>query len=150
MNSVNLIARLGADPQLRWTPNGKAVCTFSVADSEKYKDASGETHERTTWVDLEAWGRTAEVINEHFRKGQRIAIVGSLRQDVWTDKEGQKRSRLKVVVNSFDFIEPRNDRDAAPSQPRQQDERQPARAAGTRQGASSGQHEPVDEDRIPF
>jgi len=151
MNNVTLIARLGRDPELRYLPSNKAVCAFSVADTNKWKDASGELHEETSWFDCEAWGRTGEVIAEHFRKGQRIGLTGSLRQESWNDKDGNKRSRVKVVVSSFDFIESKSDRDAAPGSPRRDDDRQPARSAGTRQGADTGrQHEPVEEDDIPF
>jgi len=150
MNNVTLIGRIGNAPELRYTPNNTAVCTFSIALSERWKDNSGDMQERTSWVDCEAWSKTADAINQYFAKGQRIGITGSLRQDTWTDKDGNKRSRLKVVVNSFDFIESKNDRDAAPGSPRQQDDRQPARSAGTRQGADTGRRQEPDDDDCPF
>lgn len=153
MNNVTLIGRIGNAPELRYTPNNTAVCTFSVALSERWKDSSGETQERTSWVDCEAWARTGEVINQHFTKGQRIGIVGALRQDKWQDKDGSNRSRLKVIVSSFDFIESKNDRDAAPGSPRRENDRQPARGAGTRHASDAWRAEttePVDESEIPF
>jgi single-strand DNA-binding protein len=120
MNSVNLIGRLGDAPQLRFLPSSKAVCSFSIALSEKWKDQSGQTQERTSWVDVECFGAVAENVNKYVGKGDRVAVSGSIRQDTW-EKDGQRRSKLKVIADRVGFIETRSDRDAAPGSPRQQD-----------------------------
>jgi single-strand DNA-binding protein len=150
LNRCFLMGNLTRDCELRYLPSNAAVVSFGMAINRRWKNQAGESQDETTFVDLEAFGKQAEVLNQYVRKGDPLFIEGRLKLDQWSDRDGNNRSKLKVVVESFEFLKGKSDRDAAPSQPRQQDDRQPARAAGTRQGAASGQHEPVDEDDIPF
>lgn len=96
MNSVNIIGRLGRDPELKYLTDGKAVCSFSLAlDEGKDRPPS--------WVDVSAFEKTAENVAEYLRKGDECAVSGRLRQETW-EKDGQKRSALKVVASRVDFL----------------------------------------------
>lgn len=136
-NSCTIVGRLGKDPELRYTPSNTAVTLFSLAVAERWTDKqSGEKQERTNWIPCEAFARTAEVINQYCRKGSSLLIAGKLRLDTWQDKDGGNRSKLKVVVENFQFIDSKGD--DAPRSPQQ---------AST---ASAGNHGPVGEDDVPF
>lgn len=100
INNCTFTGRLTRDPQVRYTTANKAVVDFSVAVGKKYKDK-----EETTYVDCVAWERLAEVIGEYAKKGTQVAMVGSLQQDNWVDKEsGQKRSKLRLVVDRLQLL----------------------------------------------
>lgn len=105
-NKVIIAGHLTRDPEVKYLSSGSAICNFSVAVSEKWKDkASGEMKESTAFIDCDAWGKTAEIIGEHFAKGKPILVEGRLKQENWDDKEtGKKRSKLKVTVDSFQFL----------------------------------------------
>jgi len=92
------------DIELKTIQSGKSVAKFGIAINNKWVDAQGEKHEETTFVDLEAWNKTAEVIAKHFSKGKPIFVEARAKLDQWDDKEtGQKRSKMKFVVESFQF-----------------------------------------------
>lgn len=102
---VSSIANLTRDPELRVTPKGTAICQFGIAINTKFKDAAGADKEEVTFVDVEAWGKQGEVVAKYFTKGKPIYLEGRLKQDTWDDKTtGQKRSKLKVVLEKFEFI----------------------------------------------
>jgi single-strand DNA-binding protein len=104
-NKVLLMGNLTRDPQLKYLPSQTAVVDFGLACNRKYKTQSGEQKEEVTFVDCSAFGRTAEVINEYFKKGKPIFIEGRLRYEQWEDKQGGgKRSRLSVHIDNFQFI----------------------------------------------
>lgn len=104
-NKVYLIGNLTRDPELRVTPKGTAICQFGLAVNRQYKDESGATRDETTFVDIEAWGRQGETISKFCTKGRPLFVEGRLRFDQWEDKNsGQKRSRLKVVLEGFQFL----------------------------------------------
>ncbi len=105
LNRVMLMGNLTRDPELRFTPNNTAVCQVGMAINHRWKDQNGEQKEEVTFIDCEAWGRTAEVINQYLRKGRPIFIEGRLKLDQWQDKEGNNRSKLKVVVENFQFVD---------------------------------------------
>lgn len=105
LNRVLLIGNLTRDPELRVTPKGTAICQFGLAVNRSYKDESGQTREETTFVDIEAWGRQGETISKYCTKGRPLFVEGRLRLDQWEDKaSGQKRSRMKVVLENFQFL----------------------------------------------
>jgi len=104
LNRVLLIGRLTRDPELRYTPSGSAVTEFGLAVNRNFKDSSGERREQTCFVDIQAWGRQAEVINEYLRKGRQVFVEGRLDFSSWETPEGQKRSKLRVVVENFQFL----------------------------------------------
>src|ERR1043166_1568319 len=105
-NKVILAGNLTRDPELRYTPKGTAIARIGMAINRTWKTETGETKEEVTFVDVAAFGRTAEVIAQYMKKGRPIFIEGRLKFDQWDDKQtGQKRSKLRVVCESFQFID---------------------------------------------
>ena len=104
-NKVLLMGNLTRDPQLKYLPNQTAVAEFGLACSRKFKGANGEDREEVLFVDVSAFGKTGEVINQYFTKGKPIFVEGRLKYDQWEDKNGGgKRSKLSVVLDNFQFI----------------------------------------------
>ncbi len=105
-NKVILAGNLTRDPEVRYTPKGMAIAKFGLAVNRTWKNESGETKEEVTFVDIDAFGRQAEVISQYLKKGRPILVEGRLRLDQWDDKQtGQKRSRLGVVLEAFQFLD---------------------------------------------
>jgi single-strand DNA-binding protein len=105
LNRVMLIGRLTADPESRVVKTGNTVTSFTIAVNRKWKSpGSTELHEEATFVDVDSWGKSAEAIKKYFSKGRTIFIEGRLRLDRWETKSGEKRSRMKVVVDRFSFV----------------------------------------------
>jgi len=103
LNIVHLIGRLGKDPVKRESKNGKAVCTFGLATSEKYKTADDELKENTVWHNIVAFGRTAEVMAEHLKKGQEVYIQGKVNNRSY-EVDGETKYISEVVVSMFQFV----------------------------------------------
>lgn len=105
-NKVIIAGNLTRDPELRYTPKGTAIARLSMALNRKWKNDSGEMQEEVTFVDVDAFGRQAEVIAQYMKKGRPLLIEGRLRLDQWEDKQtGARRSQLRVVLDSFSFID---------------------------------------------
>src|SRR5215212_2598555 len=105
-NKVILAGNLTRDPELRYTPKGTAVAKIGLAMNRQWKDESGQQKEEVTFVDVDAFGRQAEVISQYLKKGRPILVEGRLKLDQWDDKQtNQKRSRLGVVLESFQFLD---------------------------------------------
>ena len=105
LNRVMLMGNLTRDPEIKYTPKGTAIANFGIAINRVFTPEGGEKREEVTFIDLEAWGRTAEVIGEYFKKGKPIYVEGRLKLDQWDDKTtGKKMSKLRVVVESFEFL----------------------------------------------
>ena len=99
-----ITGNLTRDPELRTTPNGASVCSFSVAVNRTYKDSNGEQREDVSFIDCSAWGKLGEMINQYAKKGSGVLVSGRLDQRSWEDKNtGQKRSRVEIVVEDFNF-----------------------------------------------
>ena len=114
-NLVILMGNLTRDPELRYTPNNTAVCNIGLAVNRTwFNKQTNEKEKEATFVDCEAWGRTAEVINEHVKKGDPLYIEGRLKLDQWKDKDGGNRSKLKVVVESFEFLSSKGQKQEEP------------------------------------
>ena len=105
-NKVILSGNLTRDVELRQTSTQTSVCSLGLATHRVYLDAAGEKQQETTFVEAEAFGRTAENISKFFYKGRPIFVEGRLRFDQWTNAEGSKRTKLKVVVEKFEFVGP--------------------------------------------
>ena len=108
-NKIIIVGNLGRDPELRYTPQGNAVCSFSMATNEKRKDKSGESQDVTTWFKVTLWGKQAEVASQYLTKGKPVYIEGRLRMEEWTDREGNKRQSLEVNATDMQFIGSRGD-----------------------------------------
>ena len=119
-NKVILAGNLTRDPELRYTPKGTAIAKFGLAINRTWKNEAGETKEEVTFVDVDSFGRQAEVIAQYFKKGSPILVEGRLRLDQWDDKQtGQKRSKLGVVGEIIQFLgSPRAGEGGAPAAPR--------------------------------
>lgn len=141
-NKVLLMGRLTRDIELRYTPSNQAVANIGLAVNRRWRNKDGQDQEETTFVDCEAWGRTAEVMSQYLAKGRPVFIEGRLRLDTWQDKEGGNRSKLKVVIDNFQFVDSRagaggGGGGGAPN-------------AAPAQVGTGGGHQPVTEDDIPF
>jgi single-strand DNA-binding protein len=99
VNKVILVGNLGRDPEVRYTPSGQAVANFSIAVSENWTDKQGQKQERTEWVRIVVWGKTAENCGEYLSKGRQVYIEGKLQTREYTDKEGVKKYSTEVVAN---------------------------------------------------
>jgi single-strand DNA-binding protein len=149
VNRVFLMGNLTRDIELKHTPSDQSVATIGLAVNRTYKTREGESREETTFVDCEAWGRTAEVMSQYLCKGRPVFIEGRLKLDQWDDREsGKKRSKLKVVIDNFQFVDSQGG-DGGGSGGGSGGGRAPA-TAGARQGEGGTDHPPVDESDIPF
>jgi single-strand DNA-binding protein len=153
LNQVQLGGNITRDPELKYTPKGTAVAEFGLAVNRKYKSDSGEAREEVTFLDVTAWGGTAEAIVKYHKKGDPIYIAGRLQLDTWEDKEtNKKRSKIKVIAETFQFIKPFDGASKRGSQgPDDQNERPQQRGAPPRQ--KQPEHDPdldvPEEDFIP-
>lgn len=157
-NKVLLMGNLTRDIELKYTPSNMAVANLGLAVNHKYKTKEGEDREEVTFVDCEAWGRTAEVMKQYLAKGRPVFIEGRLKLDTWQDKEsGQNRTKMKVVIDNFQFIDSKGggsgggsggsssgDYSDAPARSA------PPRSAPSRSQPSQAQHVPIEEEDIPF
>lgn len=146
LNKVFLMGNLTRDPELRYTPNGTAVVDFGLAVNRNWKGQDGEKKEETCFLDITAWARQAEVISQYCRKGRPIFVEGRLQLDTWETQEGQKRSKLRVVVENFQFLgSPGGDGGQRNSSPRPaSNNNQPPPPESDESGFSLG------DDDIPF
>ena len=149
-NRVILAGNLTRDPELRYTPKGLAIAKLGLAINRTWKNEAGETKEEVTFVDVDSFGRQAEVIAQYFKKGRPILIEGRLRLDQWDDKQsGQKRSKLGVVLEGFSFVDSnRGDGGGVPDAPRARPAAAPAAAAAPE--AAEPESPPPEEDDVPF
>ncbi len=104
-NKVFLMGNLTRDVELRHTSGNQAVANISIATNRRYKTQSGEQREEVTFVDCEAWGRTAEVMSQYLAKGRPVFVEGRLKLDQWEGKDGTKQSKLRVVIENFQFVD---------------------------------------------
>lgn len=144
LNNVQLMGRITRDVEIRVTPKGTSIGQFGMAINREWRDESGSKKEEVTFLDLEVWGKQAETLGKYCGKGSPLFVLGRLKVDSWDDKTtGQKRSKVKVVVESFQFLGKRDDsvqRDG-PSDVDQ--------TRGQRQHTNPERRENIDED-CPF
>src|SRR5689334_2097639 len=148
-NKVILAGNLTRDPELRYTPKGTAIAKLGMAINRTWKTETGETKEEVTFVDVDAFGRQAEVIAQYLKRGRPVLVEGRLKLDQWDDKQtGQKRSRLGVVLEGFQFLDSGNRGEAGSEAPRSR----PSAAAPQAPPAESPDAAPPapEEDDVPF
>ena len=156
LNKVMLIGNVTRDPEIKYTPQGRAVTDLGIAVNRVYTPEGGEKREETTFVDVTLWGRQAEIAGEYCKKGRSIYVEGRLQLDSWEDKtSGQKRSKLRVVGEAFQLLGPRPGGGSGGSSGGDEEysERPPQRretAGGFSSGRSQAPQPPVEEDDIPF
>ena len=112
-NKVILLGNLRRDPETRVTSNGVTICKLGLATSRVYVTKDGERREDTTFVDIDAFGKQAEVITKYMRKGRPLMVEGRLKLDQWESPEGQKRSKLGVILENFQFVGGRDEEDSS-------------------------------------
>lgn len=135
LNKVMVIGHLGRDPEMRYTPSGRPVTTFTIAASRSWNTADGERRSETEWFNIVSWGNLAEICKQYLHKGQQVYIEGRLQTRRWEDKEGQKRTNVEVVANEMLMLGDRRNQ-SKQTQESEQDE---------------DQSEPVaDEEEFPF
>ena len=101
LNKVQIIGHLGKEPEMRYTPSGKPVTTFTVAVSRSWNTVDGERHNETEWFNVVAWGNLAEICKQYLNKGQQVYVEGRLQTRRWEDKEGGKHNSVEVVANEM-------------------------------------------------
>ena len=149
VNQVILMGNLTRDPELRQTPNGQNVCSFSIALNRSYRDSNGEWQEATDYVDIVAWGPLGERVAQYLSKGRRVLVQGRLQSRSW-EQEGQKRSKVEVLANDVTFLDGRGE---APSE----DTTTTSKTEATKKADSNEDvviedvsDEPINLDDIPF
>jgi single-strand DNA-binding protein len=104
VNRAILVGRLGRDPETRYTSGGQAVCNFTLATDETYKDRNGERQKRTEWHRIVVWGKQAEIAQQYLHKGSLIFVEGRIQTRQWDDREGQKRTTVEIVASNFRML----------------------------------------------
>jgi single-strand DNA-binding protein len=161
LNQVLLMGNLTRDPELRQTPNGQSVCSFSLALNRSYKDSSGEWTEATDYIDIVAWAQLAERITQYLSKGRRCLVQGRLQSRSW-EQDGQKRSKVEVLANDVTFLDSRGSGEGGNAGGGEFDQT-PREASPAKAGAGAAKKstkkdvviedigdEPINLDDIPF
>jgi single-strand DNA-binding protein len=136
LNKVMIIGHLGRDPEMRYTPSGRPVTTFTIAVSRSWNTADGERRTETEWFNIVAWGNLAEICKQYLYKGQQVYIDGRLQTRRWEDKEGQKHTSVEVVANEMMMLGDRRDNSSQTQE--------------SSEGTSEVPEPLADEDEFPF
>jgi single-strand DNA-binding protein len=159
VNRVTLVGNLGKDPEVRYTPNGKAVASLTLATSESWKDQSGQMQEKTEWHRVSIFGKLAEIAGEYLRKGSQVYIEGKLQTRKWTNKEGQDQYTTEIHLDPFNgvmqMLGGKSDNSGQQSQQKQPQQRQAApqqqqRPQQNQQSAPMADPDFDFDDDIPF
>jgi single-strand DNA-binding protein len=143
VNKVILLGHLGKDPEVRYGQSGMALCNFTLATSESWRDKDGGKQDRTEWHRIVAFGKLAEVCGEHLQKGRQVYVEGKIQTRDWQDKDGQKRFTTEVVINVMQFVGAKGDAAA----PHRAVNAEPSRGGYQEPGHDSGYGDTAD---IPF
>ncbi|GAB4189174.1 MAG: hypothetical protein OHK0022_01340 [Roseiflexaceae bacterium] len=150
LNKVQMTGRLGADPEMRQTPQGHTVTTFRVASNRSWRSSDGETHEETEWFRVVAWNRLAEICQQYLAKGSRVYVEGRLQTREWQDQDGQSRAVSEVIASDMIILD-RRDQPQAP--PPREDAAPAARVPAARAARVAPLPRggtPVAEEDLPF
>jgi single-strand DNA-binding protein len=137
LNKVMVIGHLGKDPEMRYTPSGRPVTTFSIAVSRSWNTADGERRSETEWFNIVSWGNLAEICKQYLHKGQQVYIEGRLQTRYWEDKEGQKHTSVEVVANEMLMLGDRRDSSSSSQESEEENDGDQSKPA-------------ADEDEFPF
>jgi single-strand DNA-binding protein len=152
-NKVILVGNLTRDPELRYTPKGMAIAKIGLAVNRVWRNEAGESKEEATFVDVDAFGRQAETLAQYVKKGSPLLVEGRLRLDQWDDKQtGQKRSKLGVVLEGFQFLGGGN-RGEGGNEPRRTSATASSQAAAPAEAEAAGEAPetaPPEPDDVPF
>lgn len=141
VNKAILVGRLGRDPETRYTSGGQAVCNFTVATDETYKDRAGERQKRTEWHRIVVWGKLAEICQQYLKKGSLVFLEGRIQTRQWDDRDGNKRTTTEIVASGMRMLGPK----AVPGEA-------PVAAAeeAAPESAEGGPAPEVSDEDIPF
>ena len=159
VNKVMLVGNLGRDPEVRFMPNGEAVCNFSIATTDSWKDKSGQKQERTEWHNIVMYRKLAEIAGEYLKKGRPVYVEGRLQTRKWQTKEGQDRYTTEIIADQMQMLGGRDgggsntyeamDEDQSMPSPSQQSAARPTQTAPASAPASGGDFDAFEDD-IPF
>ena len=151
VNRIIIIGNLGSEPEMRFTPNGKPVTSFSAATNRRYTTSDGERREETEWFTVVTWGKLAEQCNQFLTKGRLVYVEGRLRTHTWEGQDGQKRTSVEIRADRVVSLERRDPSEGgfAGDAPGGQ-EPPAARPRGANQRTTGGDEPYVDVDDIPF
>jgi len=147
MNNVSIIGNITRDIELQYTQSGMAIAKFGIAVNKKVKNQQGGYDDKAHFFDITAFAKTAENVNQYFRKGSKIGISGELNFEQWEDQQtGQKRSKVSIICNQFDFIDKKED-----GQPQQQQQQNQGgyNAPNNNQNANAGYNQPAQSNNAP-
>jgi len=147
VNKAIIVGTLGKDPEVRKTPNGNTVASFSVATNEKFNDKQGQKQEKTEWHNIVVWGKVAELCGQYLAKGKSVYLEGKITTRSWDDQQGQKKYMTEIIASSVQFL-------SSGGQPQQQGYQQAPQQqnfsqAPQQQGFQAPQ-QPIVEDDLPF
>ena len=159
VNKVILVGNLGRDPEVRFMPNGEAVCNFSIATTDSWKDKSGQKQERSEWHNIVMYRKLAEIAGEYLKKGRPVYVEGRLQTRKWQTKEGQDRYTTEIIADQMQMLGGRDgggsntyeamDEDQSMPSPSQQSAARPTQTAPASAPASGGDFDAFEDD-IPF
>ena len=148
-NKIIVVGNLGRDPELRYTPQGTAVCSFTMATNERRKGQAGEPQDVTTWFRVTVWGKQAETVSKYLTKGRNVYVEGRLHVGEWSDKEGKQRYTLEVNATDVRFIDGGQGVEGIPVRQAAQAAAQPSGRLAA--GAIPPAHDAgLEDDEIPF
>lgn len=154
LNRVTLLGRVGKDPEVRYTGSGKAVATFTMATSQRWRDQEGSDQERTEWHRIVAWGRLGEICGEYLGKGKQVYVEGRIQSREWEDQDGNKRTTVEIIASDLILLGGPGSEQSQRSevQGRKPPAGQPARQASAQRpkNEDAGYYPPPPEDEIPF
>ena len=145
LNKVMLIGRLGRDPEMRYTPSGRAVTTFPVATSRSWNTSNGDRRTETEWFRVVAWGNLAEICNQLLHKGQQVYIEGRLKNHRWQDEHGMQHVRTEIVANEMIILGERKHFKSDDGQHRNEEQSQPEVPSEAEDALAS-----LPDDEFPF
>jgi single-strand DNA-binding protein len=150
VNKAILIGNLGRDPEVKKTPGGTTVATFSLATTERYTDKSGERQERTEWHNIVAWSKLAELVGQYLKKGSSIYVEGRITTRSWDDRDGNKKYRTEVVANTINFLSGTTGSSSGSSGGFQNQETRSRSTGGFNEPTNVAEPDPIAEDDLPF
>lgn len=150
LNKVMLIGNLGKDPELKYTPGGQAVATFSLATTSRWKDKEGNNQEDTQWHNIKVWSRQAEIAQQYLKKGKQVYVEGRIETRSYDDKEGNKRWITEIIAHNFLMLGSKRDDGAGPSEPDAEPSATASRSTARGYGAAPPQPASGEDEDLPF
>ena len=148
-NKITIIGNLGRDPELRYTPQGDAVCDFSVAVNDRKRDKTGEWQDVTTWFKVTFWRKQAEAASKYLTKGRQVYVEGRLQLEEWTDRDGNNRQSLAIQGTDMHFLSDRSGEEKSSYSPPENNFDDDTSNSNTDNVTNSSSTTPTDDD-IPF